>query len=246
MFHDWPLIGGVAMGVAVAVAVGITNSIFVVRFKIPSFLVTLGSMFILQGVTLAVAQVLTGSTYIAGVKDEINGDWLAPLFTAAPLGMPIVVWWWGAVTLVCAYVLSWTRFGNWIYATGGNLDSAERAGVPVRRVKAVLFLSTALAASVLATLAMMQVNNASAFEGTGKEFHAAVAAVIGGAAITGGYGSPIGAAVGALLFGMVTQGFFFTNIDNNWFQSFLGIMLLAAVLINGYTRRLGLRQRKVR
>jgi simple sugar transport system permease protein len=85
------------------------------------------------------------------------------------------------------------------------------------------------------------INQGNANAAVGREFEVVVAAVIGGALLTGGYGSPIGALFGALLFGMVNQGFFFTSIPDQWFQTFVGVMLLLSVVINSYVRHRALR-----
>jgi simple sugar transport system permease protein len=130
-----------------------------------------------------------------------------------------------------------THWGNWIFGAGGHSDAAARAGVPVARVKIGLFLVTAAAAWLVAVLQVVQYTGADALRGEGQEFRAIVAAVIGGTLLTGGYGSVIGAVVGALIFGMVQQGIVITGIDADWFQVFLGIMLVAAVLANNYVRR---------
>jgi simple sugar transport system permease protein len=243
VYHGWPLWAALLLALTVAALVGLINGWLVVRTGIPSFLVTLATMFVVKGVTLAVTKSLTQTTTISGLSDALHDDLLEPVFAGKILGLPVSIYWWIGLTLVAAYVLDQTRFGNWIYATGGNLEAALKAGVPVRKVKVVLFIATAASATLVAVFASFAVNGADINRGNLKEFQAAVAAVIGGAAITGGYGSPIGAALGALFFGMVSQGFFFTNIDDNWFQAFLGLMLLLAVMVNQYTRRLGVQAR---
>jgi simple sugar transport system permease protein len=241
IYQGWPLWAALIFALIVAVVVGVVNGWLVVRTGIPSFLVTLATMFTLKGVTLAVTKSLTGTTTVSGITDALHGDVLKPLFGGTLLGLPISIYWWIALTLVAAYVLECTRFGNWVFATGGNLEAAQKAGIPIRRVKVLLFTCTAASATLVAVFASFAVNGADINRGNLKEFQAATAAVIGGAVITGGYGSPIGAALGALFFGMVSQGFFFTNIDDNWFQAFLGVMLLLAVVVNQYTRRAGMR-----
>ena len=127
-----------------------------------------------------------------------------------------------------------TRFGNWIFAVGGDANAARNVGVPVARVKIVLFMLTALAATLFATIQVLGVGSADTLRGTQKEFEAIIAAVIGGCLLTGGYGSAIGAAFGALIFGFVQMGIFYTGIDTDWFKVFLGSMVLIAVLFNNY------------
>ncbi|WP_143821118.1 ABC transporter permease, partial [Motiliproteus sp. MSK22-1] len=135
------------------------------------------------------------------------------------------------------WVLLRTSFGNWIFATGGDDKAARNVGVPVDRVKIMLFVFTAFCATVYAACQVLEFGSAAADRGLLKEFEAIIAAVIGGALLTGGYGTVIGACFGALIFGVVQMGIFFTGIDSDWFRVFLGVMLLMAVLFNNYVRK---------
>jgi simple sugar transport system permease protein len=242
--YGWPLWLGVVFALSAAAGIGFVNGVLVVKTGIPSFLVTLASMFVLSGTTLAVTNSLTGATSVSGVQEVVGDGWMTSLFNGHIGGFSVSIVWWLALTAIAAYVLDAMRAGNWIYASGGNVDAAYKTGVPVHRVKIMLFMCTSMAATLVAILATFAIDSADVSRGTGKEFQAATAAVIGGTLIAGGSGSPIGAAVGALLFGMVSQGFFFTSIDDNWFQAFLGLMLLMAVVVNQYTRSAGMRTRR--
>jgi simple sugar transport system permease protein len=146
-----------------------------------------------------------------------------------------IVWWLG-VTAAASYMLTQTRFGNWIYAAGGDADVARNVGVPVARVKILLFIGTACSATLLATIQVTEAGSADTLRGLLKEFEAIIAAVIGGVLLTGGYGTVIGAMFGALIFGLVQMGIFFTGIDTDWFKVFLGLVILVAVLVNNYIR----------
>src|SRR5205085_6058718 len=130
-----------------------------------------------------------------------------------------------------------TRFGNWIYASGGDANAARNVGVPVARTKITLFVMTALAATLFAVIQVLVTGSADTLRGNQKEFEAIIAAVVGGCLLTGGYGSAIGAMFGALIFGVVQMGIFYTGIDTDWFKLFMGAMLLIAVLFNNYVRR---------
>lgn len=237
VYWGWPLGAALLVGSLFCIVVGSLNGLLVVRLGIPSFLVTLASMFIVKGAGLALTLLFVDSTQIFRVRSSLEGDWLLPLFSGTLFGMNISLAWWIVLTLVAAYVLSNTRFGNWIYASGGDREAAVKMGVPVARVKIVLYILVALASMLVGVLSMIHVDQANVVQGQGKEFEAAAAAVIGGAAITGGYGSPIGAFFGALLFGIVSQGFFYTDISDHWFYAFVGIVLLLAVAVNSAVRR---------
>ena len=238
----WPFWIGILVGIALATLIGAINGIFIVIMGFPSFLVTLAMMFVLQGASLGLLQEATGRTQVFGIGDALQGDPLLPLFTANLFGvLPVSVVWWIGLALLAAYVLNRTRFGNWIYAAGGDRAAAEKMGVPVGRVKILLFIFTSISAFIVSLLAMFVINQADVTQGTGKEFEAITAAVIGGAAMSGGLGSPIGSFLGALLIGIVSQGFFYTNIPNNWYYAFVGAVLMGAVVVNKYSRSAAMR-----
>ena len=238
------------------------NGYLVLRTRLPSFIVTLASLFILRGLTLALSVRFANRTVISGVGDLVEKDWLASTFfqgvvgggvfrwmarrgwiaslaSGDPLvaGVPKVVVWWFALALVGSLILARTRFGNWIFASGGDANAARNVGVPVRGVKISLFVFTAFCACVFAVLQVCDIGSASADRGLQKEFEAIIAAVIGGCLLTGGYGSVVGACCGALIFGVVQIGITYTNISSDWFRVFLGAMLLVAVLFNNFVRQ---------
>lgn len=228
----------IALGVALLV--GFINGVMVIRTKLPSFIITLGSLFILRGLTIALTRIFTGRTQV-GSLDQLEGyEVLRLLFGGSiPIGganFPISIVWWLAITAVATWVLMRTRFGNWIFSAGGNAEAARNVGVPVSRVKVTLFMATAAAAWLVATIQLTVVKSADTLRGTQQEFIAIIAAVIGGNLLTGGYGSAVGAALGALIFGMVRQGIVYAGIDADWFQVFLGAMLIVAVLVNNFIR----------
>ena len=256
----FPLWGAILAAFAMALLVGYFNGLVVVRTRLPSFIVTLASLFILRGLSIAVTRLVTGRTqipYILGDNPDspaaalFNGHvltgffhwmgqmgWIATRSDGIPFvpGIPVSLVWWIGVTAVASWVLTQTRFGNWIYASGGDAEVARNVGVPVDRVKIILFIGTALSATLLATIQVTEAGSADTLRGLQKEFEAIIAAVIGGVLLTGGYGTVIGAMLGALIFGLVQMGIFYTGIDTDWFKVFLGIVILIAVLVNNYIR----------
>jgi simple sugar transport system permease protein len=233
----WPLWAAILLGLCVALAVGGVNGLMVVHLGVPSFLVTLGMMFVMRGLTLAGTLLIVGTTQIAGLKRALKNDVLYPVFSAKIHGLPISIFWWLGLAALAAYALVNTKQGNWIYAVGGDRDAATKMGVPVARVKIALFVLTSASAVIVAMLNMFYVDLAEAQQGIGREFEAITAAVVGGSAITGGFGSPLGTIFGALIFGIINQGFFYTNISDSWFYTVVGATLLVAVVINARTRQ---------
>jgi simple sugar transport system permease protein len=239
--YGWPLWAALLLAFAVALLVGFLNGYVVIKTGLPSFIVTLASLFALRGATIGFTRLLTGRTQISGVSAE--GSFLAPFFTGEVAGIPVSVFWWLGLGAVGTWILLRTTFGNWIFGTGGDATAARNVGVPTNRVKVVLFMATACAATLLAALTVLDAGSADVLRGTLFEFQAIIATVIGGVLLTGGYGSVIGPMFGALIFGMVSQGIFFTGVNTDWFQVFLGAMLLIAVIVNNYIRNRAARSR---
>jgi len=149
-----------------------------------------------------------------------------------------------ALVALATWLLLGTSFGNWIFGVGGDAQAARNIGVPVTRVKILLFIGTAVGACLLAIIQDVTFTNADVLRGVGQEFYAIVAAVVGGVLLTGGYGSAIGAMFGALVFGIVEEGIVFAGIDANWYKAFIGLILLLAVLLNSYVRKLAMEARR--
>ena len=264
--YGWPVWAAIIITFVLCIAIGGLNGYIVVRTGLPSFIVTLAFLFILRGFTIFLPQVIERKTIIGGVREAAEGDWLAPVFGSKvfqgvftwmgengwiatfargnregqPIvdGVPVLIIWAISLVLFGHVLLTKTRFGNWIYASGGDADAARNSGVPVNRVKILMFMFTAFCATVFAACQVMEFGSAGADRGLLKEFEAIIAVVIGGALLTGGYGSVIGAALGALIFGVVQQGLFFAGVESSLFRVFLGVILLAAVILNTYIRRI--------
>jgi simple sugar transport system permease protein len=149
----------------------------------------------------------------------------------------VAILWWVLFTALATWVLLRTRFGNWVFATGGDDVAARNVGVPARRTTITLFMTTATAAWFVGTTLAVRLTSVQANTGIGQELIYIVAAVIGGCLLTGGFGSAIGASLGALIFGMTQLGIPYLRWDADWFYFFLGAMLLLAVLANRLVRR---------
>jgi simple sugar transport system permease protein len=231
----WPLWIGVITTLAFCALVGLANGLLVVRTELPSFIVTLGSLFILRGATIGVSRTITGRTQLGGLDASPGYPLARWLFAGEPVpNFRSAILWWLVLATIATWVLQRTRSGNWIFATGANGDAARKAGVPTARVRIALFVTTALAAGIVAILQAVRFNGADVLRGEFQEFRAIVATVIGGTLLTGGYGSIIGACCGALVFGIIQQGIVMAGIDADWFQVALGAMLVLAVLSNNF------------
>jgi simple sugar transport system permease protein len=238
--YGWNIWPAIAVAFLFAMIIGFLNGVIVIRTGLPSFIVTLATLFIIRGATIGITRSITGRTQV-GRLQEVDGYISAHRAFASELeiggaGFPISIAWWLLAAAIATWVLLRTPFGNWIFGVGGNPDAARNVGVPVDRVKILLFMTTAAAACLVAVIQVLSVRGADVLRGQFREFFAIVAVVIGGTLLTGGYGTAIGAVLGALIYGMVSQGIVFAGIDADWFQVVLGAMLLGAVLVNRYIR----------
>jgi simple sugar transport system permease protein len=233
--------------------IGFINGIVVVKSKLPSFIVTLATYFVLRGLSIGgVLLVNHGSTSVslppgphsgfASAHDVFGGSFGTSV--TLPSGYQISVLWFVAVTVLAAWILGRTTFGNWIYAVGGDMNAARNTGVPVNRTKIALFMSTAMAAALVGTISFTQASSATSEQGAGYEFYYIIAAVVGGCMLTGGYGSAIGAAIGACIIGMATEGVIYANWDSSWNFTFMGVVLFLAVVVNMVVYRRAQRARR--
>lgn len=231
----------ILVSLALALTIGAINGILVMKTGLPSFIVTLGTFFVLQGIDLAGTKALIGQVAIQGMSNVPYYDQAKHLFgSTVTINGGLVyasVFWWIAVTVIATWVLLRTRTGNWIFAVGGAQLSARQIGVPVFKTKVGLFMTTAGAGWLVGMLLLFTTSTVQSNTGVGQEFIYIICAVVGGCLMTGGYGSAIGAAFGALIYGMVNQGIVYSGWDNNWLKAFLGVMLLGAVLLNEWVRK---------
>ena len=167
---------------------------------------------------------------VVALKDIFGGS-----FSTYDFRMSVL--WWIAITVAATWILARTRVGNWIFGVGGDPVAARNVGVPVARVKVGLFMATAMAAALAGIMIALTLSSVQASQGVGEEFNYIIAAVVGGCLLTGGYGSAIGAAIGALIIGMAFIGIQFSGWDTDWRFLFLGVILLIAVLVNNFVRR---------
>ncbi len=232
-----PDIIGLPAGLAVGTFFGFLNGLIVTKTKLNSFVVTLAMNFALRGLVFGITRLTTSTVLVAVEVDETVqktfGGRLYLTFENA-----IVLW------LIMALVVSWllyrTKYGNWIFALGGDAISARAAGVPVERVTIGLFMGSGFGAALLGVTQVALFGSAQVSAGQSYVFFSIIAVVVGGVLLTGGYGSPVGVIFGTLTFAIVSQGIYSTGWDSDWSSLILGLLLLIAVLANNTFRRLAL------
>ncbi|MGY0490901.1 ABC transporter permease [Streptomyces sp. WG-D5] len=232
---------GVGVSLLVTLALGVFNGVMLTRTKLPSFIITLGTFLMLTGMNLGFTKLISGTVSTKSIADMEGFDSaksvFASTFSIGGVDFKITIIWWLALVLIATWILLRTRVGNWIFAVGGDLGAARAVGVPVNKTKIGLYMGVAFGAWISGQHLLFSYDVVQSGEGVGNELIYIVAAVIGGCLITGGYGSAVGAAIGALIFGMTSKGIVFAEWNSDWFKFFLGAMLLLATLLNAWVRK---------
>jgi simple sugar transport system permease protein len=233
-YYDLPIAVAFVGVLGLGLVVGLVNGLLAVRTAVPTLIITLGTLVAMQGVILAGAKVLTGQASVTLHAP----DWAKMLFgQLVGNGHQIIIAWWLVLSLLLWVVLHKTRLGNWIFALGGDKDSARNAGVPTEKLTIGLFMLSATSASFVGMCQAVLFNSAQVSGGMSIIFNVIVAVVVGGVLLTGGFGSVLGIVIGTVTFAVVSQGIYFTSIDRNWASLVVGVTLLLAVMMNNTFRK---------
>jgi simple sugar transport system permease protein len=236
-YYKVPIILGIAAALAMSLAVGMINGLLVLRTRVPSLIVTIGTMFAVMGLTLGLSVLLTGATSTALVPTPffkaLLGQFVGGMFEVA-------IFWWAAFTAILAFVLHVSPFGNWIFALGGDEQSARNAGIPTDGLTVALFMISSFSAGFLGVCQVMTYQSAQVAGGQSFIFNSIMCVVMGGVLLTGGFGSIVGIVFGTITFSIVNQGIYYTPFDPNLGSVIIGALLLVAVLTNDTFRQLAL------
>ncbi|MFF0946188.1 ABC transporter permease [Rhizobium leguminosarum] len=236
-YYDLPIWVGMLGALAFGLIVGLVNGYLVVHTAVPSLIVTLGTLFAVQGLMLGTSVLVTGTTSVALTADP----WAKFLFGQFLGGsFQVIILWWVAITAVFIFFIHFSPYGNWIFAMGGDKVSARNAGIPTTRLTMVLFVLSAMSASFVGMCQAILFNSAQVSGGMTFIFNSIISVVVGGVLLTGGFGSVIGIFFGTITFAVVNQGIYFTTFDRNWSSLIIGVMLLVAVLMNNTFRQMAL------
>lgn len=231
---DWI---GLPAGLAIGTFFGLVNGLIVTKTGLSSFIVTLAMNFFIRGLLFGTTKLIVSNVQVAIEVDP---------FVRKTFGGRIYSVYENAIIffVVMAAIVSWilykTKYGNWIFAIGGDETSARADGVPVERTTIWLFMGSGFGAALLGVTQVALFGSAQVSAGQSYVFFSIIAVVIGGVLLTGGYGSPIGVAFGTITFAIVTQGIYSTGWDSEWSSLIIGVMLLIAVLTNNTFRRMAL------
>lgn len=232
---------GVVLALVVSVAIGFVNGWILMKTKLPSFIVTLATFLMLTGLNLGLTRLIGGSVSSPSISTMDGFKSAQAIFassvTIGSVDVKITVFIWIALVAVASWVLLRTKVGNWIFAVGGDSNAARAVGVPVKATKIGLFMAVGFCGWILGMHNLFAFDSVQSGEGVGNEFLYIIAAVIGGCLLTGGYGSAVGGAIGAFIFGMANKGIVYAQWNPDWFKFFLGLMLLLATIVNLIVKR---------
>jgi simple sugar transport system permease protein len=228
---DVPPFLAVIFGLVISAAIGFLNGFITLTFVIPSFITTLGMLFIVRSITV----VISGG-FPPLLPDDLNTAVFTQFVGPGGLFRTSFIWFVG-VAIIAAAMLDRSNLGNWIRATGGHLEAAGSMGVPARRVKIFCFVLCSTLAGFGGIIQVFRLQSPLPSIGEGLELQAVAAAVIGGTALTGGVGTVLGAIVGALLIRVIDNGLVMTQVDAGWFKFAVGTLTILAVVANSWLGR---------
>ncbi len=236
LIAGWPVWVAIPLALLSSTLLGVLNGLIVTRTGIPSFIATLGTMLAYRGIVRAIGQgnFATYKGDAIPVFSLFNGDFhlLNNLFGVQAFRTAMI--WFLILSVLFSLILTRTRFGNWIFAAGGNAYASLAQGVNVNRVKVACFALAGLLTGIASLLQFSYRLSVDPLRGDGMELIAVAAAVIGGTRMTGGYGSIIGAILGAFLLQMLDQGLVLMQIPIQVFQASVGLIIIISVISNTY------------
>lgn len=234
MVAGWGFLPAVAIGMLVCAAIGFINGFLTIKFGIPSFITTLGMLFMARSMTVVISGGFPPRLQMDRIPEQLFIAFVGPgdLLRASFL-------WFVGIALFMAFLLSKTNFGNWVRATGGFLPAAQAMGIPTARVKIACFMICSMLAGFAGMIQVLRLGSPLPSIGEGLELQAVAAAVIGGTSLFGGVGSILGGVIGATLIRVIDNGMVLSQVDSNWFKFAVGALTILAVVANAWLRKRG-------
>lgn len=234
MTYGWPFLPAMMAGLLLCMLIGFLNGWLTIRFEIPSFITTLGMLFMARSLTVVISGGFPPRFDLNAVPAPLFAAFVGPggLFRASLL-------WFLAIALLIGFLLGRTNFGNWVRATGGFLPAAQAMGIPTTRVKITAFMICSVLAGFAGMLQVMRLGSPLPSAGEGMELQAVAAAVIGGTSLWGGIGSILGGVIGAILIRVIDNGLVLSQVDGSWFKLAVGALTIFAVIGNTWLRKRG-------
>jgi len=234
MTLGWPFLPAMLAGLAVCAVIGFLNGWLTIRFAIPSFILTLGMLFMARSLTVVISGGFPPRLKFDAIPEHLFVAFVGPgeLIRASFL-------WFLAIAVAVSLLLSRTNFGNWVRATGGFLPAAQAMGIPTARVKIACFMICSVLAGFAGMIQVLRLGSPLPSIGEGLELQAVAAAVIGGTSLLGGIGSILGGTIGAVLIRVIDNGLVLSRVDSSWFKFAIGALTILAVVGNSWLRKRG-------
>jgi ribose/xylose/arabinose/galactoside ABC-type transport system permease subunit len=216
---------GIVITLAVGALIGLINGLLVVKLKLDSFIVTLAMLILLRGITTGISQGSTLSSLPAGYIYLGTANWF---------GIPAAIWVTGILFVLAALVLRYHRWGRALFAIGGNEDAAKAAGIKVDRTLIIAFVVGSTLAALAGMLLAGRLYSVTANMGQNEIFSALAATVIGGIQLAGGKGRILGAVLGVLLLGTLTNVLTLAGVATFWINAVYGFVILLALFVGRF------------
>jgi erythritol transport system permease protein len=221
----------IVLSLAIGMLVGWINGLLIARLNLAPFIVTLGMLYVARGLTEVLLNGQNITNELTG-QPGLNNTGFFEIFASKPLGLPLAAWVMIILAIIFSIVLNRTPFGRWLYATGSNERAAQLSGVPVIRVKTLIYVLSGLCAAIVGILQMANISSATADLGTFYELNAIAAVVIGGAALSGGRGTVRGTIIGAFVIGFLANGLVIVGVSPFWQKVITGAVIILAVAVD--------------
>ena len=234
MVAGWGFWSATGVGLLISAFIGFLNGWITIKFQIPSFITTLGMLFMARSMTVVVSGGFPPRLNMDNIPEELFINYVGPydMFRASFL-------WFVGIALLVGFLLAKTNFGNWVRATGGFLPAAEAMGIPTNKVKIICFMICSVLAGFAGLIQVLRLGSPLPSIGEGMELQAVAAAVIGGASLSGGIGSILGGIIGAMLIRVIDFGMVMAQVNSNWFKFAVGALTIFAVVGNSWLRKRG-------
>ena len=229
-----PLWLNLIVTLCVGVVIGLLNGFLVTRTRLPSFILTLGTMLFWKGLLYAASLMMP-----IGIRSWLPaGSWLENILLGIIGGVfPVQALWLIGLALLLAGILHFTKFGNWIYVTGDNETAARAMGINTNMVKIIAYVGVGLLCSIVGLMQCLRIESFSPNQGVGFELKAIAAAVVGGVALTGGIGSVLGIVIGTLTIQIIESGMILLGLPAFGIGTFIGAVVILFAVLNKYISR---------
>jgi simple sugar transport system permease protein len=234
MVAGWGFWPATAIGILLSAFIGFMNGWITIKFEIPSFITTLGMLFMARSMTVVISGGFPPRLKLDTIPEHLFVSYVGPydMFRASFL-------WFVCIALLVGFLLAKTNFGNWVRATGGFLPAAQAMGIPTNKVKIACFMICSVLAGFAGLIQVLRLGSPLPSIGEGMELQAVAAAVIGGTSLAGGIGSILGGVIGAMLIRVIDNGMVMSQVDSNWFKFAVGALTILAVVGNSWLRKRG-------